>query len=88
MKMIYTMCHFIKVILLKLRKPRVPNDPRQDLAKPAVSPPFFFFFEPNGNGAQPGNVLVLMNCNPYEEFNLSPAVWLQNCVYKSVLAFN
>jgi len=79
MKMIYTLCHFIKVILLKLRKPRVPNDPRQDLAKPAVSPPFF---QPNGNGTQPGKVLVVMNCYTYEEFSLSPAVWSQNCVYK------
>jgi hypothetical protein len=85
MKMLYTLSHFIKVISLKLRRPRVPNEPRQDLAKPPVNPPFF---HPTINGAQPEKVLVVINCNPYEEFSLSPAVWLQNCVYKLAPAFN
>jgi hypothetical protein len=50
MKMKGTLCHFITVISLKLRKPRDPNDPRQNLTKPPANPPFF---QPNGNGAQP-----------------------------------
>jgi hypothetical protein len=73
MQMKDILCHFIKVISLKLREPREPKVRRQDLAKPPVSPPFF---QPSGNGAQPRNVLVVMNCNPFEEVSLSPAVWL------------
>jgi hypothetical protein len=62
-----------------------PLEPRQDQSKPPVNPPFF---QPNDKGPQPGNVLEVMNCNPDEEFSLSPAVWLQNYVYKLVPAFN